>query len=177
VLSGLCVDRRDRLVIAFEFSCFRGVLLSGNILEELGDRLSGDGIHHVRGNLDQRLEYEAPLAKTRVRHDQAGFVDGGITIQQEIEIEAARSVRIGTLAAPLVFDGQQGLEQFARRHRRLPYRRGIPEERLGTGRTHGNGVAEPRYAKASKDVPETGDCVVEVIGPIAEIAAETNRCN
>ena len=94
------------------------------------------------GNFDQRLEHEASLAKSRMRHDETGFVDGGVTEQQEVEIQAAWSIRVWALATPLVFNGQQGFEQLVCRHHRLPYRCGVQEQRLRTRRADGNGLVE-----------------------------------
>ena len=130
------------VVIGFVFSCFRGLLLSRSAFEEFGYRLPGDRILHVRGNFGERLEHESPLAEARVRHDQPGLVDGGITEEHEVEIQAARCIQVGTLATPLVFDGQQRFEELVCRHRRLPYCCGIQEQRLRTRRTDGNRVVE-----------------------------------
>lgn len=113
-----------------------------SLLEKFSDGLPRRRILQVRSNFGERLEDEAALAETRVRHDQARLVERGITKQQEVEIQAAGSVRVGALAAPLLLDGQQRLEQVPRRHRCLPDRRGVQEKRLRTRCTHGDGFAE-----------------------------------
>ena len=74
--------------------------------------------------------------------DSQAFVDRGIAKQDQIEIEAARGVRIWTLAPSLLFDGQQCLQQRARRHRRLPDRRSIQKQRLRPSRADRNGVVK-----------------------------------
>ena len=145
--------------------------------EELRNRLPRHRIGHVRGDFGERFEHEAALAKTGVWHNQAGLVDRGVAKQQQVEIQAAGSVRVGALAAPLLFDGQQGVEHVARRHRCLPDRCGVQKERLRTWRAHRDGLEEVRHAKIAEKIPEPCNGVLKVGGAIAEVAAETDGCN
>src|SRR5205823_6753412 len=137
-------------------------------------RHSGKRILHVRRNFSERLEHKAALTKSRVRHDQSRFVDRGIPEQYEVEIEAARRVRIRTCASPLRFNRQKALKQLARRHCRLADCRTVQKKRLRTRRAHGSGVAKARDAQTAQQGAEASDCVLKVGGPVAEIRSESN---
>ena len=78
-------------------------------------------------------------------------------------------------AAALLLDGEQRLEQIARRHARLPHGRGVQEQRLRPRRAHWNGVVEPRHAKVAEKLAEAGDGVIEMGGAVAQIRSEAPR--
>ncbi len=87
------------------------------------NREPGLGIDPVRCDLGERLEDEQPLAKTRVRHLQAGLVDHLPVVEDQIEIERARRAWMRSLAAALAFDQQQDVEQLRAARARSPRRR------------------------------------------------------
>ena len=89
-----------------------------------------------------------------MRDDETWLVDREISKQDEIEIEAARSIRIRTLASSFFLDGEQRLEERARRHRRLAHYRGVQVERLRPRGADGDGVVEAGNAKTSEQIPK-----------------------
>ena len=108
--------------------------------EQLADGLPADRIPQVRCDFRQRLEHEAPLAESRMRHDQPGLVDHGLPKQDQIQIERPRRVRGRPLPPTLALDPEQGVQQRPRRQRRLPDGGGVQIQRLRPGDAGGDRV-------------------------------------
>jgi hypothetical protein len=141
------------------------VLLS--ILQQLNHRQPRDRIDQARRYRGKRLEDEPALAESRMRNDQAGLVDDGVTEQYQIQIERSRRVDEGTRAAARALDREQLVENLARRPRRLPHRRGIQEERLVADDTDRFGFVIVRDAQIVEEGAKTGNGEVEMRAPVA----------
>ena len=113
--------------------------------EQLLHRLPRHRIHQVRRNLRERLEHEAPLAKPRMRHEQAGLVDDR---DPPNRIRSRSSVRAapgnGPLAAALALDRQQRVEQRPRAQRRLADGGGVEKSGWSPVTSTGDGVVVER---------------------------------
>ena len=99
-------------------------------MQDFGDRLPGHRVHPIRRDLLERLEHEQALAEAWMRHRQAGRIDDGIAAENQIQIDGARRVWIGALAAEPLFDRQQHVEDRGGRQVRLPNHRRIEKHRL-----------------------------------------------
>ena len=65
-------------------------------------------------DLVERDEDEGALGEARVRDDETGAADDEIAVEQDVEVEGARAVgeAVGAVAAEVLFDEEQGAEQF-----------------------------------------------------------------
>jgi hypothetical protein len=75
----------------------------------------------VRPGLQQRQQGERAFVQVRMRQAQAGLVDDGIAVEQQVEVEDARPPAFAFDANPagITLDGKQDIEQVARRQRRV----------------------------------------------------------
>lgn len=136
-------------------------------------------VHHVGCDLDERLQDEATLMKTRVRDGQAGFIDDQVGVEHEIEIDDARPPPLGGLFAdapegPL--DGEHGVEKGARAEGGADHRDAV-EVRALPGRTDRFGLDEAR-APDGLDLGmsiERGACCFDDDFPIAEVRTEGDK--
>ena len=58
---------------------------------------------HIAVEFDQRHECKRAFGETRVGHDEIGFLDAGIAVQQDVDIECTRRVSIRPLASEMAF--------------------------------------------------------------------------
>ena len=93
---------------------------------------------HLRRDFHQWHHHKRALGHPRMRNRQARLGDHALAIQRDIEVQRARPIEyIGHVAHPAVFtfDGEQGVEQCARRKFGAYRRDGIHKIRL-IGVTH-----------------------------------------
>jgi Subtilase family len=128
-----------------------------------------------RGDIRERLQHEGSFVEPRVRDVQAGLVDLGVPVDEEIEVERARPLRRNALthAPEPLLDGEQDGEEVAggqlglqrddavqeARLVDVPHRRGVDERRDGD-------YADPRCRR------ERLDGGVERCLTLAEVRAE-----
>ena len=83
---------------------------------------------HAAGSV---IVQEGALAEARMRDREAGFVDASVSIQQDVEIDHARSPsRAVALAALLALDREQRIEQITRSEPGRDFDGGVDESRL-----------------------------------------------
>lgn len=99
--------------------------------------LTCHGIEHIRGDLRQRLEHEAPLSEARVRDDEVRLLDDGRAKQDQVEVEGPGRAGIRTLAGRLPFQHHQEVQERAGVAGPLPDDRAIEKPRL---RANSDGV-------------------------------------
>jgi hypothetical protein len=58
---------------------------------------------YIAIEFDQRHKGKCTLGETRMRHDEIGFVDAGITVQEDVDIERTRRVSIWPLTPEMAF--------------------------------------------------------------------------
>jgi hypothetical protein len=68
--------------------------------------------YHLRRDLRKGLQDEGALVHGRMRHHQPGFIQDGIAIKQQIEIDGARAVAFIANPAQAAFDIQQHAQQL-----------------------------------------------------------------
>ena len=83
-----------------------------------------------RRNLRQRHEDKRAFVQARVRDGQLRAIVNQIVVEQEIEIERARSVFENAHAVMRLFDPMQTVKKFVRRQFRLHARHRIEKTRL-----------------------------------------------
>ena len=70
-------------------------------------------MHQVRRNIMERLQHEPPFRHARVRHDQSFVSDTCIAMEQQVEVDPARSpVGRAGAAENRCFDPEESLQQF-----------------------------------------------------------------
>jgi DUF4097 and DUF4098 domain-containing protein YvlB len=143
--------------------------------QQRGNGRSGPRVDQIRGNFREWLQHEPPLAESWVWHHQPRLVDHRIPIENQIEIERAGCIRAGRpqpIAAPLLFDAEQDIEQLARRQQRSANRRGVEEQRLWTADAERRGLDVARHFELANHSLQAGDRMVEMPHSIPEVAAE-----
>src|SRR3954454_12694538 len=75
------------------------------------DRPAEQRVHHVAGDLGERLEDEAPLVQARVGDVQVRLADHVIAIEKQVQIDRARSPFLAALAAEGLLDGEKSCEE------------------------------------------------------------------
>ena len=83
--------------------------------DQLTDRPASHGVDPISGDFRQRTQDECAFAKTGMRDDQPGFVDHGVSVQDQIEIERSGRADVGTQPSELKFDCKKGVEAGTRR--------------------------------------------------------------
>ena len=83
--------------------------------EQLVDRSPRHRVDPIRGDFGERFQHEAPLAEARVRHDEPWLVEDVHPVENQIQVERPRRIRIGALAPELPLGLEQRLEERARR--------------------------------------------------------------
>src|SRR5215831_3652635 len=86
---------------------------SANVAKQLFDALPGHRIRQLRSDFGERLQDERSLPESRVWQREPGLVDDLLTIQNQIEVQRARCVPVGTLAPETLLDGQKRLQERA----------------------------------------------------------------
>lgn len=133
----------------------------------------------MRRDLIERDEDEGALGQAGVGNFQIRFADAEIAVEENIEIEGARTVgeTRGAVAAKLLFDGQQGVEQRARSELGFKSDDSIYEAGL-RGETDGRGGVERGARGDSTERGEThGGCGqrgVGLAGVAGQVGAETD---
>nr|GEU28121.1 hypothetical protein [Tanacetum cinerariifolium] len=108
----------------------------GDKSEDGGDALVGHGGQVVlrrtaSRNMDggrqlqQRHQHERALRHARMRHREGGAVDGGVPVQQQVQVQRARGVAVGAFAPVRLLDVVQCGEQRVRLHRGGDARHGV----------------------------------------------------
>ena len=64
----------------------------------------GHRVFPVSRDFGQWRQHERPVAKTRVRHDEIGFIHDQVAVQDQIEIEGTRRARVRAFAAEAPLD-------------------------------------------------------------------------
>src|SRR5262245_35359660 len=126
----------------------------------------------MRSDLGQRLEDEGPLAESRVRHDESGLVDDLATVEDQIEVERARRVPVGTLPPEALLDREESVQQGARRQRRGADDGRVQVPGLWRGSADRRSVVKGRGPNAAEERAELSDGARERRCAVAEIAAE-----
>jgi len=135
------------------------------------------GQDEVGVELGERLEREAPLVQARVRHAQAGGVDRLVAVEQQVEVDRARAeARARSLAAQGLLDGEQPIQELARRERRLELGRAVQEARLvqvadGVGLPEGGDGAELDAGLGCEEVERPAERRL----PVAEVRAQADE--
>lgn len=102
-----------------------------------GQRFGGN---QCGGDFGQRPEHEGALQHARVRQGQARGVKALLAVEEQIQIERARGVAPGALAAFGGFDGLEGVEQLQRGQAGGHAGGGVDE--VGAAGVHGGAAVE-----------------------------------
>ena len=70
-------------------------LLAAGIHQQAGRAVPRD--RDLGGQLQQRQQHEGALVQARVRQGQPGFFDDALAVQQQVQVERARSIAMGAL--------------------------------------------------------------------------------
>jgi len=90
--------------------------------KQLANRHTEPWVHHVRIQVNQRLEHKPTPVHHRVRHDQRAMINHAVPVQQDIQVQCPRpplgsTRRRGSPGA--VFNGLKSVQQTARLQHRL----------------------------------------------------------
>ncbi len=107
------------------------------LVEQLFDRQSADRVDQRGADLGQGLQHEQAGAKARMGYDEPWLVDDLVAEEDEVEVEGARRVPVGTDAPSCVLESLERGEQFPRRQLAFTDGRGIEKWRLFPWNIHG----------------------------------------
>ena len=121
--------------------------VSSKLVEQLCHGSSVTGNDSLRRNLAERHQHKRPLCQPGMRNLQSRLADFEIAQEQNVQVQRARSVRESRrpVAAKLLLDGQQPIEQFARLQLRFQRHHRVHKPRL-RGKAHRRGGVERRPA-------------------------------
>src|SRR5207302_5751396 len=109
----------------------------------------------------------------RMRYDEPRFVDDGVAVEQQVEIERARCIGKAAAAAMLRLDGLQRLKQPLGAKRRLEQRHGIDEWRLrGVSERRGAVQRRSLYEDALRDASQVLERLRNLLHRPAEVRAD-----
>ena len=109
-------------------------------------RLTGDD-QEIWSDFMKRYENERAVRETRMGDVQIGLVQDEVSVEQDVEIEGARTVENtgGTLASEVVLDAEESCEKRGRGKIRFESNHGVEEAGL-IGKSHGSGGVKRRAA-------------------------------
>lgn len=131
-----------------------------------------------RVELGERLEREAPLVQSRMRHRQTRLVAQLVAVDEQIEVDRARTVPLPVADAPeLTLDGEQLVEELARGQRRLEHRRAIEIAWL-VDDPHGVRLPQARHDDDLDTSPlrEREQCTANRRLAVAQVGAQADIC-
>jgi hypothetical protein len=98
-------------------------------LEEFGNGAAGAGIADLRSDLVEGNKDEGALGETRVWNFERSQAENEVVVEDQVEIESARTVWDGVepVTAEFVFDLEERAEQFQRRERGFENEGGVEE--------------------------------------------------
>jgi hypothetical protein len=143
------------------------------------DGLTEEGHDKFRRDLGEGAENEGALVHAGMGHGEAWFVDHGIAVEQEVEIEGSGATDWHgcPVSSVGVLDLEEGVEQRARSQGCFEYRRGVEEAGLWK-RPHGLGVnkcGDSNHACCGKGL-DGGDSGEEDRAAVAEVGAKRDSC-
>jgi len=110
-------------------------------IAEFTDRSPEHWMTCIRRDLGKRLQHKAPLLHSGVRDREAGIVDDQVVKQQNVDVDDAWPLFLGSAPSHLLLDFENAGEQFLRRLLRIQRDSTIQKPGLG-GKFHGFGVVE-----------------------------------
>lgn len=137
----------------------------------LRDAAAGDD--EVGREVGERGEDEGAFVQARVRQGESRMVEGGVAVEQQIEVEGAGAPAFGSDATARFLNGEKGVEQIERRKGGEEAGDGV-EIVLLAGRADGGGFVEggDGVEAGAGQRGEGGEGGFEVRVTVAEIGAQ-----
>ena len=101
----------------------------GDCRQEFTKALPDHRMESIRIQFNQRRQNESTLMETRMGHDEAWLIQHTVIVQQEIEIERARSLAIVLISSECPFDFTADFQQAFSRNVRFDLHGAIQEPR------------------------------------------------
>lgn len=156
-----------------------GLALGWELSEELRDGAAGAGIDGLGSDFVEGNEDEGALGEARVRDLKTIFADDEIAVEDEVEIESARTVENAcrAIAAEVALDCKQSVKQLVGSEMGFKRDDGVEEARL-IGETDGSGGVERGAGgdatKGGKALDGGGERSVGRAGGAGKVGAKGN---
>jgi hypothetical protein len=145
--------------------------------KEMSDGRARAGIAEIGSDFSEGDEDECALGEAGVRDFEAGLGDYEIAIEKKVEVDGAGAVRNGrgAVSAEVALDGEERVEEIARKERCFESNDGVEEAGLGRQSDRLGGVQRGASGDAAKGVEALGgggERGVRRAGRAGEIGAE-----
>jgi hypothetical protein len=143
------------------------------------DGLTEGGHDKFRRDLRKRTENEGALVHPGMGNGEAGLVDHGIAVEQEVEIEGSGAADWHgcSVSAVGVLDLEEGVEQLTSPQVCLDYGRGVEEAGLRDWADgHGIDKCRDRHHAGSGEGLNGGDSGKEDRSAVADVGTERDGC-
>ena len=133
---------------------------------------------YIWGDFGQRLQHEEPFVHMGMRHRQVHPASNQIAIEQYIQIDGARPVAYLADAAESLLNLQKYAQEFFRCQLRLQLGDGVEKISLSRRAANWRGLVIRRdlLDNDSGPSPQSLECPVEVLTPVAKVAAQGDIC-